>query len=115
MRTPCIMALIAMLAGAQAGAAQDPLFDAPETLGPTTGIFAVLPEIAGRHETIPLREFPRDSFTPAQLSDLHAHGLRTADELLEADPDVLGQILEIGTLRAREFQIRLGDVLVTGD
>lgn len=114
MRNAGIMIVAAILAGAQPGAAQDPIFADPEQVAPDSGAFALLPELSGRHETTPLRELPRDSLTPAQLSDLHAHGLRTAGALLEAEPEVLGQILEIGALRAREFQIRLGDALAAG-
>lgn len=119
MRAVQAAALCALIAGATHSTAQPldgadtaPPFDATEPLGSDADPpFAALGRVAGEPVTMMLRDFPRDAFSPEQLSDLHAHGLRDAAELIAAEAELVGRILGIGSLRAREFQMRLDAVM----
>lgn len=54
-----------------------------------------------------LREIPGDTFTPKRLRDFAGQGIDTARDLVSADPELVGRILEIDPDRARQMQRKL--------
>ncbi len=57
------------------------------------------------------KAIPGDTFTPTHLRAFADQGIVTAGDLVAADPELVGRILEIDPQRARQLQQELNEAM----
>lgn len=69
--------------------------------------FLKIEGVEGEGVRLPLERFPGGSFTSVQLRQFQGQGITTAEDLIRADPTLVGRIMELEPGQARMMQRHL--------
>ena len=74
-------------------------------------MFLKIEGVEGESRSLPITQFPGNSFTRMQLRQFHGEGITTAADLIGADPALVGRILELEPGQARMMQRHLRETM----
>lgn len=70
-------------------------------------MFIKIDGVQGESHSLPIAQFPGNSFSRPQLRQFHGEGITTAADLIAADPALVGRIMGLNPRQARMMQRHL--------